>query len=178
MTISQHFSGNGFIQAVTWTNDDPFLLMHICITRPQCVNLNTESSLSSLERGCHGDQEIWWFFSSCPSGNLSNWANEVVNPCAGFILGNIIGFYIYHFLISRWHRYLKSFRVEDRDTLISHSQYHGCWWSGNTRSQGINSYGSPRIFQCQHQQGKVLHQYFRHNPFSLSLWIGPKGGRH
>ena len=34
---------------------------------------------------------------------------------------------------------LKSFLKEDKDRFILHSQYHGCWWPGNTRSQGISS---------------------------------------
>ena len=29
---------------------------------------------------------------------------------------------------------------EDKDLSIGHSQYHGCWWPGDTRSQGISSH--------------------------------------
>ena len=36
---------------------------------------------------------------------------------------------------------LKSSLGEGKDLFILESQYHGCWWSGNTRSQGISSHG-------------------------------------
>ena len=31
--------------------------------------------------------------------------------------------------------------MEDNSQSILQSQYHGCWWPGDGRSQGINSYG-------------------------------------
>ena len=31
------------------------------------------------------------------------------------------------------------FPVEDEDLFILCRQYHGCWWPGNARSQGISS---------------------------------------
>ena len=37
--------------------------------------------------------------------------------------------------------WLKPFLVEDKDWFIYHSQYHGCWCPGNTRSQSISSCG-------------------------------------
>ena len=40
-----------------------------------------------------------------------------------------------------WHRHLKSFSVEDKDLLILYTQYHGCWWPGDARSQAINNHG-------------------------------------
>ena len=40
----------------------------------------------------------------------------------------------------RWHM-LKLFIMEGKDLVILYSQYHGCRWPGNTRSQGINSNG-------------------------------------
>ena len=30
--------------------------------------------------------------------------------------------------------------MEDKDLFILYIQYHGCWWSGNARGQGINSH--------------------------------------
>ena len=44
----------------------------------------------------------------------------------------------------RWHRLVNSFLMEVKDTfilLILHSQYHGCWWSDDTRSPGIIHHG-------------------------------------
>ena len=41
----------------------------------------------------------------------------------------------------RWHRLLKSILiVEGKNPFILHSQYHGWWCPGNTRSQGISIY--------------------------------------
>ena len=31
--------------------------------------------------------------------------------------------------------------MEDKETFILQSQYHGCWWPGDTRSHGINNHG-------------------------------------
>ena len=31
--------------------------------------------------------------------------------------------------------------------FILHSQYHGCWWPNNERSQGISSHGIDLILQ-------------------------------
>ena len=36
--------------------------------------------------------------------------------------------------------------MEDDDLLILHSQYHGCWWPGYLKSQGINNHDIPRTF--------------------------------
>ena len=41
----------------------------------------------------------------------------------------------------RWHRHLISLLIENKGPLILHSQYHGCWWAGDARSQGINRHG-------------------------------------
>ena len=30
--------------------------------------------------------------------------------------------------------------MEDKDLSILHSQYYGCWWPSDTRSQGINNH--------------------------------------
>ena len=34
-----------------------------------------------------------------------------------------------------------SFPMEHKDLFVRNSQYHGCWWPGDARSQGINSHG-------------------------------------
>ena len=52
---------------------------------------------------------------------------------------------LYHFPTFWWHMLLKSFLMEDRDLPILHSQYHGCWWPGDARSQGISSHGADLV---------------------------------
>ena len=34
---------------------------------------------------------------------------------------------------------------EGQNTTVLHSQYHGCWCTGNTRSQGISRYGTDLV---------------------------------
>ena len=48
----------------------------------------------------------------------------------------------YHFSKQGMHRSLKSYITEDKDpfSCILNSQYHGCWWSGDARSQGISTH--------------------------------------
>ena len=36
---------------------------------------------------------------------------------------------------------MKSFFIEDKDLFVLLSQYRGCWWPGDARSQGISSHG-------------------------------------
>ena len=45
-----------------------------------------------------------------------------------------------------WCKWLKSFLMEERNTFIQHNQYHGCWWPGDIRSQGIRSHGIDLFF--------------------------------
>ena len=40
-----------------------------------------------------------------------------------------------------WHKYLKSFFVEDKDLSILYNQYYGCWWSCDLRRYGISNNG-------------------------------------
>ena len=62
-----------------------------------------------------------------------------------------------HFSMMRWHWWLKSFPMEDKDMIILYNQYHGCWWPGDTRSQGISRHGIDlvclEIFHCSHEKG-------------------------
>ena len=39
----------------------------------------------------------------------------------------------------RWHRWLKSLLVEDKNWFILHYQHQGCWCRGDARSQAISS---------------------------------------
>ena len=51
-------------------------------------------------------------------------------------------FYIFcHLLTLRWHTYLKSILVEDKDPFILHGQCYVWGCLGHARSQGINNYG-------------------------------------
>ena len=43
-------------------------------------------------------------------------------------------------------RYVSPFFKNDKDLLILHSQYHGFWWPGDSRSQGISSQGIDPVF--------------------------------
>ena len=52
----------------------------------------------------------------------------------------------YHFSILRWRRLLKSVIVEDKDLFDLYSQYHGCWWPGDARSQVISIHGIDLVF--------------------------------
>ena len=47
---------------------------------------------------------------------------------------------MYHVSIVKWHRWLKSLLIENKDLFILYTQFHGSWWPGNARSQGINIY--------------------------------------
>ena len=52
-----------------------------------------------------------------------------------------------HFLTLVWYGWLKSFLVEDNDSLIMlYIQYHGYCWPGDWRSQGINSYAIETLY--------------------------------
>ena len=43
-----------------------------------------------------------------------------------------------------------SFHIVDKNPFILYSQYHGYWWPGEARGQGINIYGNslllPELF--------------------------------
>ena len=56
---------------------------------------------------------------------------------------------LYHFPILIRLRQLKSVLKEGKNLCVIHGQYHGCWWSGDVRSQGISS----------HDIGLVYSQY-------------------
>ena len=68
----------------------------------------------------------------------------------------------YNFSIIWWHRLLISFLVVDKNPFILHSQYHGCWYPGNARSQGwilemIPSWLA-QIQSCNHDQLITFHK--------------------
>ena len=49
-------------------------------------------------------------------------------------------FIIYHFSSMRWVRQLKSSFTKDKELDILCSQYHGCWWPSDGRSQVFRSH--------------------------------------
>ena len=52
-----------------------------------------------------------------------------------------------HFSVLRKLRQLKSFLLDDKELFIPHNQYHGCWWPGNIRSQGISNHGIDKVIK-------------------------------
>ena len=48
---------------------------------------------------------------------------------------------LFHFLTSRWNRSSTASLLAWKDLFILHGQYHGSWWSGSLRRQGISCYG-------------------------------------
>ena len=59
---------------------------------------------------------------------------------------NLIGICFLSFLKTGTDHYVLTFLMEDMDMLIYHSQYNGCWWPSDARSQGIGSHGMDPVF--------------------------------
>ena len=67
-------------------------------------------------------------------------------------------------IAAAWIYRLDGFKMkhkEDKGTHIAHSQYHGCWYLGDARSQGISSHGidrgiSRKRFSIGHRKLKIL----------------------
>ena len=41
----------------------------------------------------------------------------------------------------KWHRWLQSFLMEDKDLFILQGQCQGCWWPGDAKKQDISKHG-------------------------------------
>ena len=67
----------------------------------------------------------------------------------------------YHFWGLRWYMQLKSYPKESKGLFILHIQYHGCWWPGDVRSQGIGSHNIELVTLGPRQNGR----YFPDNIF-------------
>ena len=52
---------------------------------------------------------------------------------------------LYHVSLLRLVRYLKFCFMDEDHPFMRHSQYRGCWWLGNRRSQVISSYGTDLV---------------------------------
>ena len=48
---------------------------------------------------------------------------------------------LFHFLTLRWNRSSTASLLAWKDLFILHGQYHGSWWPGSLRRQGISCYG-------------------------------------
>ena len=65
-----------------------------------------------------------------------------MNPLRTEFFSRTINMYLQFssFSMLIWRRYLKSFVMEDKKLFIWRSQYRGCWWSGDARSQGTSNH--------------------------------------
>ena len=63
-----------------------------------------------------------------------------------------------HFVVSfkkLFNKASKSILDDDKNLFSLHSHYHGCWWLGDTRSQGISSHGIEQIIS-EHPSFNIL----------------------
>ena len=66
--------------------------------------------------------------------------NKIYLTCWIYFKGNNNFSVLCYFANLTWHKYLKSSLMEDQGFFILQSQYHGCWWPGDRRNQGISSH--------------------------------------
>ena len=50
--------------------------------------------------------------------------------------------------------------------LILHNQHHGCWWPGDTKSQGISSHSTDHQYSCFSTKGLTMVHHV-----NSSCWI-------
>ena len=68
-----------------------------------------------------------------------------------------------HFWTLRWHRWLKSFLVEDRTMLLSNRQHYVCWWANDPRAlqwrhngcDGVSKSPASRLFTQPFIQAQI-----------------------
>ena len=109
-----------------------------------------------LQHNCIGDTIVYHWTSDfkdlrlpfrSSSISTSQGSNQYwLALCGEFFWGNIntvcVSIYILYCSSTLTpHMLLRFIIQENKNLLISHSQYHGCWWPGDNRSQGINSHG-------------------------------------
>ena len=75
---------------------------------------------------------------------------ELLQSCAKPSISCSYFLSFYHFSLSILYRWLKFFLMEDKGPRALHSQYYGCIWPGDARSQGIINHG---ILRLQHHKG-------------------------
>ena len=52
--------------------------------------------------------------------------------------------------------------MEDKDTLILSSQYHGCWWPGDASRQDINNHDID-LFLQEYSSTKRINSKYNEN---------------
>ena len=94
-----------------------------------------ESKLVQVMAWCH--QATSHYLSQC-------WPSSML-PC-GVIRPQWVDKFVLSIISQQWLcSYLMFFIIKDKNSLILHSQCQGCWWPGDTSSQGICSYGNDLI---------------------------------
>ena len=101
--------------------------------------------------------------------------------CVWNNLGHKISLNFNHLSKLIWHRQLKSFHVEKKDSFIMNSQWHGCGCPVDIRVHRINSYGTDlisfnhnsvlesEVLQETHYQAKDMLRYTL-NLVSRMIW--------
>ena len=73
------------------------------------------------------------------TGNKQGKGDEILTLCVLNCFRKQCIYIFYNFvLMLKWHRWLKSIVMEDKDLFILHSQYHFCWWPGVPGSHRID----------------------------------------
>ena len=122
---------------------------------------NKKSTLVQVMDWCH--QETSHFLIQCwPRALLTygitrpQWVNTLQTKFFFQEHENMFAFFSI-FSTLRLFREWKSSLLEDKGSVILHSQWHGCWWPDNARTQGISSHGIIHIILqhsgLQHQKG-------------------------
>ena len=61
--------------------------------------------------------------------------------------------------------------MKDKNIHIAHSQYHGCWWPGGIRSQGISSNGIDLVFAEYSSLNTKRFHIPRHDDVPTVQWL-------
>ena len=128
------------VQMMAWrrSGDKPLsepvmdsLLTHICVTRPQWVNPQ-KHHWSPIE--CQFQLSLYILILVKFEGSIKIIAH------LHFSRSHFSTLEIVHVIeIALWH---------DKASSMLHSQYHGCWWPGNSRSQGIYNHAPVSVPVC------------------------------
>ena len=86
--------------------------------------------------------EVWSIFVSSFVGSIfCTYQWHVLKPLSAEFFSRTINMYLQFpsFLYTDMTQAVESFLIEDKYLPILHSQYHGCWCPGDTRSQDIST---------------------------------------
>ena len=64
----------------------------------------------------------------------------------------------------------QSFFMEDKDLFFLHGWYNGCWWPGDTRSQGISSHCIDLVWRRINTALSSTSSTFIYIPWAHCLW--------